>query len=123
MAEQGKKELKIKLVIVGENGVGKSSLVQKFMTYNFDPNIETTMRLVTTTKQLEVNTQRIELTIWDTNAGQEKYRSLGPLYYGGSEIGIVVYDITRKVVLYNVIFILFLAYSKDRSHLKLFHIG
>jgi len=75
--------------------VGKSSLVQQFASNSFDPSIESTRRISSTEKVVEIDGKRMTLGIWDT-AGQPKYRSLGPIYYQGCYAAIVVYDITRR---------------------------
>jgi len=88
-------EQKVKIVMVGDQSVGKSSLVQQFAFSTFDSDIESTQRISSTEKTVDIEGKRITLGIWDT-AGQEKYRSLGPIYYRGCCAALVVYDITRR---------------------------
>ncbi|KAF0699261.1 Aste57867_10161 [Aphanomyces stellatus] len=94
MAE-GTKAREVKVVLLGDTGVGKSSLVLRFVTNNFRPYSESTIGASFMSKMLLVGDQAIKYQIWDT-AGQEKYHSLAPMYYRGAAAAIVVYDITRK---------------------------
>ncbi|KAJ0399854.1 hypothetical protein P43SY_000422 [Pythium insidiosum] len=94
MADGGKAR-EVKVVLLGDTGVGKSSLVLRFVTNNFRPYSESTIGASFMSKMLVVNDVPIKYQIWDT-AGQEKYHSLAPMYYRGAAAAIVVYDITRK---------------------------
>lgn len=85
----------VKLVLLGDTGVGKSSLVLRFVTNNFKPFSESTIGASFMSKMIIVSGQTIKYQIWDT-AGQEKYHSLAPMYYRGAAAAIIVYDITRK---------------------------
>jgi Ras-related protein Rab-22 len=100
-------EQSVKVVLLGDSGVGKSSLALRFVTNEFKPYSESTIGASFMSKSIRIpvspsskvddkSTQqerRIGLKIWDT-AGQEKYRSLAPMYYRGAEVAILVYDIT-----------------------------
>ena len=82
---------KVKLVLLGQSCVGKSSLVDRFVKEKFDEHIATFgTSFVAQTVQLDDATVKFE--IWDT-AGQERYRSLAPMYYRGAQAAAVVYDI------------------------------
>ncbi|KAG7378364.1 Ras- protein Rab-22A [Phytophthora boehmeriae] len=89
------KAREVKVVLLGDTGVGKSSLVLRFVTNNFRPYSESTIGASFMSKMIVVNDTPIKYQIWDT-AGQEKYHSLAPMYYRGAAAAIVVYDITRK---------------------------
>eukprot|EP01033_Poteriospumella_lacustris_P001613 gene1613-1175_t len=93
MAESKPREVKV--VLLGDTGVGKSSLVLRFVTNNFKPYSESTIGASFMSKLLSVNGKSIKFQIWDT-AGQEKYHSLAPMYYRGAAAAILVYDITRS---------------------------
>ncbi|DBA04266.1 TPA: hypothetical protein N0F65_009501 [Lagenidium giganteum] len=94
MADSSKAR-EVKVVLLGDTGVGKSSLVLRFVTNNFRPYSESTIGASFMSKMIVVNDTPIKYQIWDT-AGQEKYHSLAPMYYRGAAAAIVVYDITRK---------------------------
>eukprot|EP00696_Hemimastix_kukwesjijk_P014918 gnl/Hemi2/2997_TR1057_c0_g1_i1.p1 gnl/Hemi2/2997_TR1057_c0_g1~~gnl/Hemi2/2997_TR1057_c0_g1_i1.p1 ORF type:complete len:207 (-),score=49.37 gnl/Hemi2/2997_TR1057_c0_g1_i1:134-754(-) len=85
----------IKVVLLGDAGVGKSSLVLRFVTNHFKQFSESTIGASFMSKTLVVDDTAIKYQIWDT-AGQEKYQSLAPMYYRGAAAAIVVYDITRR---------------------------
>ena len=88
------KPREVKCVVLGDTGVGKSSLVLKFVSGNFKPYSESTIGASFMSKYLVIKGCSIKFQIWDT-AGQEKYHSLAPMYYRGAAAAIVVYDITR----------------------------
>eukprot|EP00939_MAST-03C_sp_MAST-3C-sp1_P003862 g3862.t1 len=85
----------VKVVLLGDTGVGKSSLVLRFVTKHFRPFSESTIGASFMSKMVTFDGIAIKYQIWDT-AGQEKYRSLAPMYYRGAAAAIIVYDITRK---------------------------
>jgi small GTP-binding protein len=93
MAEGKPREVKV--VLLGDTGVGKSSLVLRFVTNNFKPYSESTIGASFMSKMIMVDGKPIKFQIWDT-AGQEKYHSLAPMYYRGAAAAIIVYDITRS---------------------------
>ena len=86
-----------KVVLIGESGVGKTSIINRYANNQFSPNLDPTPGANFTTKQLEIKgfKQQIKFEIWDT-AGQEKYRALAKVFYKNAHICILVYDITRK---------------------------
>jgi Ras-related protein Rab-22 len=84
------------VVLLGDTGVGKSSLVLRFVTNNFKPYNESTIGASFMSKLVNVAGKQIKFQIWDT-AGQEKYHSLAPMYYRSAAAAIIVYDITREV--------------------------
>ena len=93
----------MKVVVLGESGVGKSSLALRFVTDEFRPYSEATIGASFLSKSLSFpadeeqkssDERHISMKIWDT-AGQEKYRSLAPMYYRGSSAAILVYDLTN----------------------------
>mmetsp|Transcript_11150 Transcript_11150/g.16809 ORF Transcript_11150/g.16809 Transcript_11150/m.16809 type:complete len:201 (+) Transcript_11150:56-658(+) len=88
------KPREVKVVLLGDTGVGKSSLVLRFVANNFKPYSESTIGASFMSKIVTVNNKPIKFQMWDT-AGQEKYHSLAPMYYRGAAAAIIVYDITR----------------------------
>ena len=83
------KAREVKVVLLGDTGVGKSSLVMRFVTNNFRPYNESTIGASFMSKMIMVDDVPIKYQIWDT-AGQEKYHSLAPMYYRGAAAAIVV---------------------------------
>ena len=92
-----KKAIPCKVVLIGESGVGKTSIISRYMTNTFSPTLGSTpgANFTTKTVYLEKENQSIKYEIWDT-AGQEKYRSLAKVFYKNASICILVYEITRK---------------------------
>ena len=86
----------VKVVLLGDTGVGKSSLVLRFVTENFKEYSESTIGASFMSKVEVIDGVAYKYQIWDT-AGQEKYHSLAPMYYRGAAAAIVVYDITNKM--------------------------
>mmetsp|Transcript_8974 Transcript_8974/g.33009 ORF Transcript_8974/g.33009 Transcript_8974/m.33009 type:complete len:139 (-) Transcript_8974:444-860(-) len=93
-AASNSKNLRIKLVLLGDSAVGKSCLVLRFVRGQFDPSSKVTVgaAFLSQTVVLQDSTT-VKFEIWDT-AGQERYASLAPLYYRGASAACVVYDIT-----------------------------
>ncbi|CAK7901691.1 vacuolar protein sorting-associated protein 21 [[Candida] anglica] len=85
-----------KLVLLGDSSVGKTSLVHRFATDNFDEHTANTIGAAFITKEYDsTNTDRkVKFEIWDT-AGQERYRSLTPMYYRNAKIALVCYDLSN----------------------------
>eukprot|EP00252_Welwitschia_mirabilis_P015387 TRINITY_DN33815_c0_g1_i1.p1 TRINITY_DN33815_c0_g1~~TRINITY_DN33815_c0_g1_i1.p1 ORF type:complete len:203 (+),score=49.72 TRINITY_DN33815_c0_g1_i1:263-871(+) len=93
-AASDSKVLRVKLVLLGDSGVGKSCIVLRFVRGQFDPSSKVTVgaSFLSQTIALQDSTT-VKFEIWDT-AGQERYASLAPLYYRGASAAVVVYDIT-----------------------------
>merc|ERR1712087_570555 len=87
--------LTVKLVLLGDSRVGKSSVVIRFVKNEFDQYKFPTIGATFLTQSVSVGNYLVKFEIWDT-AGQEKYRSLAPLYYRGASAALVVYDITNR---------------------------
>merc|ERR1719367_1287817 len=85
--------MQAKLVLLGDMGTGKSSLVLRFVKGQFFEYQESTIGAAFLTQTVSVNDTTVKFEIWDT-AGQERYHSLAPMYYRGAAAAIVVYDIT-----------------------------
>eukprot|EP00246_Nothoceros_aenigmaticus_P007487 TRINITY_DN21325_c0_g1_i1.p1 TRINITY_DN21325_c0_g1~~TRINITY_DN21325_c0_g1_i1.p1 ORF type:complete len:200 (-),score=41.52 TRINITY_DN21325_c0_g1_i1:521-1120(-) len=94
MASAGLNHLQAKLVLLGDMGAGKSSLVLRFVKGQFFDYQESTIGAAFLTQTLAVNETTVKFEIWDT-AGQERYHSLAPMYYRGAAAAIIVYDITN----------------------------
>ncbi|KAK2743661.1 hypothetical protein FQN57_004770 [Myotisia sp. PD_48] len=84
----------VKLVLLGEAAVGKSSLVLRFVNDDFQENQEPTIGAAFLTQKCSLPTRTIKFEIWDT-AGQERFASLAPMYYRNAQAALVVYDLTK----------------------------
>ena len=87
-------EIRIKIVIVGETGVGKTSLMQMYTEGTFSTQVSSTIGSTCTEKELTMNDQTYVVSLWDT-AGQESYRTIVPMYFRGASIAIIVFDVTN----------------------------
>ncbi|XP_034549499.1 ras-related protein Rab-17-like [Notolabrus celidotus] len=86
--------LRVKMVLLGGSGVGKSSLAQRFVKEEFR-NTSPTVGCAYLTRMVHLSDVSLRLEIWDT-AGQEKYHSVTPLYYRGAHAALLVYDISKR---------------------------
>ena len=87
-------EKSIKVVVLGETSVGKSSIVLRLTNQQFSDFQESTIGAAFLTKKIQRDNITVNLEIWDT-AGQERYHSLAPMYYRGARWAVVVYDMTN----------------------------
>ena len=89
--------IEIKVVLIGETAVGKTSIISRFVDDKFIPNFVPTMSGVYSSKiqEFKEDNKKIKFEIWDT-AGQERYRSINKIFYKDASVVILVYDITRK---------------------------
>ncbi|XP_031495845.1 ras-related protein RHN1-like isoform X1 [Nymphaea colorata] len=94
MATMANSNINAKLVLLGDMGAGKSSLVLRFVKGQFFEFQESTIGAAFFSQTLAVNDRTIKFEIWDT-AGQERYHSLAPMYYRGAAAAIIVFDITN----------------------------
>ena len=86
-----------KLVLIGESGVGKTCIINRFLNDKFEDDVKSTGMATFASKTLNFNEfqKSIQFQIWDT-AGQEKYRALNRMFYKDAAAAILVYDITNK---------------------------
>uniref|UniRef100_A0A8C2IVL7 small monomeric GTPase n=1 Tax=Cyprinus carpio TaxID=7962 RepID=A0A8C2IVL7_CYPCA len=84
----------LKILIIGESGVGKSSLLLRFTDDTFNPELAATIGVDFKVKTIAIDGNRAKLAIWDT-AGQERFRTLTPSYYRGAQGVILVYDVSK----------------------------
>ena len=92
-----KDNISCKVVLVGDTGVGKTSIIERYINDKYDEGQKTTLVSSYTFKKIDIKkyNKSVSLDIWDT-AGQEVYRSLSKNFYLNASIGILVYDISRK---------------------------
>ena len=85
----------IKVVLLGNSGVGKTCITNRYINDEFNKDSESTNGASYQQKMVTIGNKTVQLDLWDT-AGQEKYRSFGKLFYKNAYIIIFVYDITVK---------------------------
>ncbi|KAI9355774.1 ras family-domain-containing protein [Pilaira anomala] len=86
---------KYKLVFLGEQSVGKTSLITRFMYDTFDNTYQATIGIDFLSKTMYLEDKTVRLQLWDT-AGQERFRSLIPSYIRDSSVAVIVYDISNR---------------------------
>ena len=96
MAAAGTAPLKkYKLVFIGDQSVGKTSIISRFMYDTFDTHYASTIGIDFVSKSVPIDRGTVRLQLWDT-AGQERFRSLIPAYIRDSQVAVVVFDITSR---------------------------
>ncbi|KAL3310688.1 Ras- protein Rab-18 [Cichlidogyrus casuarinus] len=91
----------LKILIIGDCGVGKSSILNSFIYENFNPEIQSTITYDFHKSSVEIDGQMHDLAIWDT-AGVEKHHALMPIFYRGCHGVILVYDVTAAQSFDNI---------------------
>ncbi|XP_055007340.1 ras-related protein Rab-31 [Boleophthalmus pectinirostris] len=116
----------LKVCLLGDTGVGKSSIVCRFVQDHFDHNISPTIGASFLTKTVPSGNELHKFLIWDT-AGQERFHSLAPMYYRGSAAAVIVYDITKLVrtleILHRTKHHLFLFFSDSVMFVGMSHLS
>ena len=84
--------LEIKIILLGDMFVGKTSIISRYVEDSFSENIMSSSAMSYTQKDIVIDKQKIQLNIWDT-VGQEKYRALSKLFFQDTKIVILVYSI------------------------------
>ena len=102
ITENIKEDLKLKLVLLGDSGVGKTNLISRYISNSFDENTRATIGVEFFCKNFRINKKRtIKVEIWDT-AGQERYKAITSVYYKGAKGAFIVYDITLRKTFENI---------------------
>ncbi|CDW77976.1 rab small monomeric gtpase [Stylonychia lemnae] len=92
----------VKLVIIGDSGVGKTSLIQMFEHNKFNQAFKPTIGADFSNKEITLDDRVVTLQIWDT-AGQERFQSLGSAFYRGADCCVLVYDVTNNMSFENLL--------------------
>ena len=88
-------ELMVKVVIVGDSGVGKTNIMSKYLKNEFHEDSKATVGVEFGSKQFNIQGHQVKAQMWDT-AGQERYKAITSAYYKGAKGAFIVYDISRK---------------------------
>ncbi|CAL1292005.1 unnamed protein product [Larinioides sclopetarius] len=88
-----RKKVLLKVIILGDSGVGKTSLMNQYVNKKFSNQYKATIGADFLTKEIMVDDRLVTMQIWDT-AGQERFQSLGVSFYRGADCAVLVYDVT-----------------------------
>ncbi|CCD26111.2 Rab family GTPase SEC4 NDAI_0G03340 [Naumovozyma dairenensis CBS 421] len=91
----------MKILLIGDSGVGKSCLLVRFVEDKFNPSFITTIGIDFKIKTVDINGKKVKLQLWDT-AGQERFRTITTAYYRGAMGIILVYDVTDERTFSNI---------------------
>ncbi|KMZ56435.1 Ras-related protein Rab7 [Zostera marina] len=87
-----RKRTLLKVIVLGDSGVGKTSLMNQYVNKKFSQQYKATIGADFLTKELLIDEKLVTLQIWDT-AGQERFQSLGGAFYRGADCCVLVYDV------------------------------
>lgn len=83
------------MIILGDSGVGKTSLMQQYVNKKFSTQYKATIGADFLTKELTLDERKVVMQIWDT-AGQERFQSLGVAFYRGADCCVLMFDVTNQ---------------------------
>lgn len=89
------KKVLLKVIILGDAGVGKTALMNQYVHRKFSSQYKATIGADFLTKEIIIDDRQVTLQIWDT-AGQERFQSLGVAFYRGADACVIVYDVTYQ---------------------------
>jgi len=89
-----RKKVLLKVIILGDSGVGKTSLMNQYVNRKFSNQYKATIGADFLTKDVMIDDRLVTMQIWDT-AGQERFQSLGVAFYRGADCCVLVYDVTN----------------------------
>ncbi|KAK5079043.1 Ypt/Rab-type GTPase Rab7 [Lithohypha guttulata] len=90
-----RKKVLLKVIILGDSGVGKTSLMNQYVNKKFSTSYKATIGADFLTKEVTVDDRIVTLQLWDT-AGQERFQSLGVAFYRGADCCVLVYDVNSS---------------------------
>lgn len=94
-------DMQIKLLMIGDSGVGKTCLLLRYANDSFSPTFITTIGIDFKIKNINLEGKRIKLQIWDT-AGQERFRTITTSYFRGAQGILLVYDVTDRATFMSI---------------------
>ncbi len=92
---------KVKVLVLGDSGVGKSSIICRYISDSFNPSLVSTLGVDLKTKRLHVDDKTVQVQVWDT-AGQTAFHKITTSYYKGSNAILLIYDISDRATLTNI---------------------
>eukprot|EP00056_Hartaetosiga_gracilis_P009247 m.132144 g.132144 ORF g.132144 m.132144 type:complete len:202 (+) comp13085_c0_seq8:63-668(+) len=92
---KSKKTIESKVVLLGAQSVGKTSLVVRYVEREFHDKCAATVGACFFTKKVNIGPTTVKLQIWDT-AGEERFRTMAPMYYRGANAALLVYNVTES---------------------------
>ena len=101
VSKEANEDFKIKIVVIGDSGVGKTNLIRRFITDTFSNNSKATVGVEFTSKSYKINKHIFKIELWDT-AGEERYKSITSVYYKGAKGALIVYDVTSQISFDNI---------------------
>ena len=96
-----KNRVLLKLIVLGDSGVGKTAILNRYVSNEFNQEYKATIGADFMTHEIEIGGREVLLQLWDT-AGQERFHSLGNAFYRGCDACIFVYDITNEESFFNI---------------------
>jgi len=90
-----RKKALLKVIILGDSGVGKTSLMNQYVNKKFSASYKATIGADFLTKEVLVDDRLVTMQLWDT-AGQERFQSLGVAFYRGADCCVLVYDVNNS---------------------------
>ncbi|KAI9890100.1 MAG: Rab GTPase ypt7 [Vezdaea aestivalis] len=90
-----RKKVLLKVIILGDSGVGKTSLMNQYVNKKFSTSYKATIGADFLTKEVHVDDRVVTMQLWDT-AGQERFQSLGVAFYRGADCCVLVYDVNNS---------------------------
>merc|ERR1711990_1289502 len=101
VAMASRKRTLLKVIILGDSGVGKTSLMNQYVNRKFSKQYKATIGADFLTKEVQVDDRLVTMQIWDT-AGQERFQSLGVAFYRGADCCVLVYDVNTAKTFENL---------------------
>ncbi len=92
---------RVKLLMLGDSGVGKSSLIMRWTLDSFSPSLQSTVGVNFKSRKVHVANELVQVQVWDT-AGQEQFHKITTSYYKGAQGIMLVYDVTDRASLANI---------------------
>ncbi len=89
-----RKKTLLKVIILGDSGVGKTSVIQQYVNGKFTLQYKATIGADFLTKEIDIDDKTVTMQLWDT-AGQERFQSLGVAFYRGADCCVLVYDVNN----------------------------